>query len=185
VLFALQLVDVLGFGSVLAVCIGMLYLASRIEPHWVSKDGTRFMTSAQELDQWSAPFGRKHEVRVGIEEEVLSVRRRSMLKPSADLYFVEGKVPKPPRGREVYLLKKVTPTPEGTQLALRVPAKSKVVATLDAMVEARQRPTVAKSKPVPASTDEPESTTEPQTAAGLETTTDIPTIEPERRPGGE
>lgn len=145
-LLALQLIDVLGFGSVLAVCLGMLYLASRIEPHWVSKDGTRFMSSAQELDEWSTPFGRRHEVRVAVDDEVLSVRRRSMMRPTADLYFVEGKIPSPPRGREVYLLKKLTPTAERTQLALRVPAKSTIVPKLDAMVEARHRPPTTRSE---------------------------------------
>ena len=136
---ALQLIDVVGFGGVVAVCAGMLVLASRIEPHWASKDGRRFLTSAQEIDQFGTPFGRKHEVRVNIDDEALVVRRRSMLKPTADLYLLEAKVPSPPRGRAIYLLRKVNPTMERTQLALRVPAKSKVVAILDAILAANER----------------------------------------------
>lgn len=148
-LVAIQLIDVLGFGGIVAACAGMLYLAARIEPHWVSKDGHRFLTSAQELDQWGTPFGRKHEVRVSIDDEVLVVRRRSMLKPSADLYTVQAKVPSPPRGRAVYLLRKVSPTMERSQLALRVPSRSKVVDELDRMLPEHDRP-VSPPPPAPA-----------------------------------
>jgi hypothetical protein len=140
VLLAIQIIDVLGFGGIVAVCAGMLYLASRIEPHWVSKDGHRFLTSAQELDQFGTPFGRKHEVRVSIDDEVLVVRRRSLLKPSADLYTVQAKVPSPPRGRAVYLLRKVNPTMERSQLALRVPSRSKVVGQLDELLALHETP---------------------------------------------
>ena len=41
-----------------AVCGGLLYLAHRIEPHWVAKDGTRFITTAQPIDRTGATVGR-------------------------------------------------------------------------------------------------------------------------------
>jgi len=135
VIAAIHLIDILGFGGVAAVCLGMLWLSSRIEPHWASKDGSRFLTTANELDQWNTPVGRKHEVRCSFDDEALMVRRRSMLRPSADLYFVEAKVPNPPRGRQVYLLKKLDEaSTDRPRLALRVPANSKVVGRLDALL---------------------------------------------------
>lgn len=141
-LVAVQLIDIVGFGGVLAVCAGMLYLASRIEPHWAAKDGSRFLTVAQELDQWGTPFGRKHEVRVNIDPDTdaLVIRRRSLMRPSSDLYTLSAKVTSPPRGRAVFLLKKVNPTGEAVQLALRLPAKSKIVKRFDAILAANERP---------------------------------------------
>ncbi|HET9666094.1 MAG TPA: hypothetical protein VFP09_05040, partial [Desertimonas sp.] len=59
---ALQWVDVVGLIGILAACGGLYYLSSRIEPHWVAKDQSRFLTVAEELDQHGMPIGRKRDV---------------------------------------------------------------------------------------------------------------------------
>ena len=41
----------LWFLGAVAVCAGLLYLAYRIEPHWVAKDGSRFLTTAELIDR--------------------------------------------------------------------------------------------------------------------------------------
>lgn len=156
-LVAISPIDILGLAAIVAVCAGMLYLASRIEPHWVSKDDSRFLSTAQELDQWGTAFGRRHEVRVNIDADgdVLHLSRRSMLRPTSGVWTVAAKVPSPPRGRVIYLLKRVgeappaksrlgggssTVEPDTGQMALRVPTKSRVVPILDAMLDGAGRP---------------------------------------------
>jgi hypothetical protein len=157
VLVAISPTDILGLAAIIAVCVGMLYLASRIEPHWVSKDDSRFLSTAQELDQWGTAFGRRHEVRVNIDpdDNVLHLSRRSMLRPTSGVWTISAKVPTPPRGRVIYLLKRVgeapptksrlggrsaTVEPDTGQMALRLPAKSRVVPILDAMLDGTPRP---------------------------------------------
>ena len=41
-----------------AVCIGMLVVAHRIEPHWVAKDQRRFLTTSEEVDPLGTVIGR-------------------------------------------------------------------------------------------------------------------------------
>lgn len=159
-LLAIRLLDLLGLVGIIAACLGMLYLANRIEPHWVAKDQRRFLTTAQELDQWGTAFGRRHEVRVTIDtnDAVLNVSRRSMLKPTAGVWVIAARVPNPPRGRVVYLLQRVggtarppaksrfmgartpaTVEPDPGKMALRLPTKSRVVPILDAMLDGDRR----------------------------------------------
>jgi hypothetical protein len=127
--------DLLGFGAVFLVCGGLLWLANHIEPHWVARDGSRFLTTAQELDQWGLPTGRRREVRVKIDEEAeaLLISRRSLLRPSQGIWVVDAKPPDPPRNKAVYLLKEMTGS-ETNRLALRVPSDSKVAPRLDALL---------------------------------------------------
>ena len=46
-----------------AVCIGMLVVAHRIEPHWVSKDHRRFLTTSEQVDPLGTVIGRRKEVK--------------------------------------------------------------------------------------------------------------------------
>ena len=56
--------DLLWLLGAVVVCGGLYLLASRIEPHWVAKDGSRFLTTAQPIDRSGHNIGRKREVRV-------------------------------------------------------------------------------------------------------------------------
>jgi len=127
--------DILGLVTVVAVCGAMLYIANRIEPHWVAKDQRRFLTVAQELDEHGTLLGRKHEVRVHVDpdEDALLIRRRSTLRSGTGLWRVQAKSPSPPRGREVYILRSI----DGVgQMAMRLPARSKMIGRMDELLAA-------------------------------------------------
>jgi hypothetical protein len=136
VLAALQWIDIVGLLGIIAACGGLYYLSSRIEPHWVAKDRTRFLTVAQDLDQHGIPVGRRRDVRVHMddESEILLVSRRSIMKPdSGTIWTVKSKTTK--GKRNVYVLRPEEPSADVGLLALRVPKDSKVVPRLDEMLE--------------------------------------------------
>lgn len=124
--------DLLWLLGAVVVCGGLFLLASRIEPHWVAKDGSRFLTTAQPIDRSGRNVGRKREVRVAfLNGGDLLVSRRSILRTATGIWRIQARSPRPPKGRQVYLLRGVPADPDGELLAIRVPAGSKVVPTLD------------------------------------------------------
>jgi hypothetical protein len=127
-------IDIVGLIGILAACGGLYYLSSRIEPHWVAKDRSRFLTVAQELDVHGLPIGRRRDVRVHLdnESEALLVSRRSMLRPGSGMWTVKSKSTS--RNRNVYVLRPASPDDTGL-LALRVPQKSPVIPRLDELLE--------------------------------------------------
>ena len=149
---AAALLDVLGLIAILGVCGGMIYLANRIEPHWVAKDGRRFMAVAQDIDQFGQPSGRKREVRVHVEpdEDALFIRGRSMLRPSSGIWTVHGKSPKPPRGRIVYVLKKSSGDSAFDTMMLRFPEKSRMIPRMEELLAAATPGSPATPPPPPA-----------------------------------
>jgi hypothetical protein len=118
----------------IAVCAGMFFIAARMEPHWVAKDGTRFITTSQLIDRFGETIGRRREVRAAIlPDGSLLVSRRSIIKTTSGVWRIQAKSPNPPKGRHIYLLREIPPDPDGELLALRVPASSKIVPALDAI----------------------------------------------------
>lgn len=116
----------------LAACVGMLWVASRLEPHWVAKDGTRFLTTTQVVDRQGAPLGRRREMRFAIQPNgTLLASRRSLLRTVSETFRLAGKSPAPPRRKVVYLLDPIPPDADGSQLAVRLPAGSRVTPELD------------------------------------------------------
>lgn len=119
----------------IAACVGMLWLASRIEPHWVAKDGTRFLTTSQIIDRQGTPLGRRREMRLAIQHDgTLLASRRSLLRSKSETFRLAGKSPDPPRRKEIYLLEPIPPDADGLQMTLRIPAGSRVVDALDAIL---------------------------------------------------
>ena len=142
--------ELLLFVVVAAVCIGMVVLAIRIEPHWVAKDGSRFLTTAQPMDRLGRIIGRRREVRVSfLPDGRLMVSRRALVRSSSAVCRLEAKSPHPPKGRQVYLLRTMAADDDGELLALRVPAKSKVVPALDELVPQERDQPGAISAPTP------------------------------------
>jgi hypothetical protein len=136
VLVAVQLIDIVGLVGIIGACGGLYYLSSRIEPHWVAKDRTRFLTVVQDLDQHGIPSGRKRDVRVHLddESESLLVSRRSIMRPeSGTIWTVKSKSTK--GKRNIYVLRPQEPRADAGLLALRVPKDSKVVPRLDELLE--------------------------------------------------
>lgn len=132
----------------IAACVGMLWLAARIEPHWVAKDGTRFLTTSQIIDQQGTPLGRRRELRLAIQNDgTLLASRRSLLRTSSETFRLAGKSPHPPRRKQIYLLEPIPPDADGLQMTLRVPANSRVVPELDRILGLNARGTPGSAPP--------------------------------------
>jgi hypothetical protein len=117
-----------------AACVGLVYLGYRIEPHWVAKDGSRFLTTSQVIDHEGRAVSRRREVRGTIMGDgLVMLGHRSMLRTRSSLWRVVAR-DDPPRGRSRFVLDPVPADPFGEQLVLRVPRSSRLVAQLDALV---------------------------------------------------
>ena len=126
--------DLLWMLGAIVVCAGLFFAASRMEPHWVAEDGSRFITTSQLIDRFGQSIGRRREVRVAIlPDGGLMVSRRSLIKTTSGVWRIQAKSPNPPKGRQVYLLREIPPDPDGELLGLRVPASSRIVPALDAV----------------------------------------------------
>lgn len=125
----MSVLDVLLTLLALAACGGMLWLASRIEPHYVSKDGMRMVARMQRLGEFDLPDGRWREMRIRVDGSRLMVTARGARGMNLrGFYTVAGKSPEPPARREVYVL-------HGDHRALlRIPSSSKAVPVLDGLL---------------------------------------------------
>ena len=133
-------VDVLWMILAIGACAGLWYVGYRIEPHHVSKDGTRFLSSGQSISNVGDPDGRRREVWVkvlpGGRLEV-DVKRR--LRRDVTHWWIEGKAPEPPPRRAVYVLRTVSNLGTTQRMAIKLPAKSRAVAIMDeAMANTRK-----------------------------------------------
>lgn len=127
--------DVLWVVVPIAVLGGMLWLAARLEPHWVAKDRQRFLTTAAPVDGRGRLLGRPREVRAALTDDGrLLVARRARMRTQHEPMTVAGRAPDPPRGKVVFLLDAIPPDAAGTRLSLRLPAGSPMVPVLDGLV---------------------------------------------------
>jgi hypothetical protein len=133
--------SVLWFAGVLVVCAGLFYLAYVLEPHWVAKDGGRFLTTAETIDHEGKVVTRRREVRGTIMSDgLIMLGKRTMLRTRNNLWRLVGKQPEVRRGRLRYVLDTVPRDEFGEQLVLRVPVKSRLVPRLEALLADRTRP---------------------------------------------
>jgi hypothetical protein len=129
--------SVLWFVGAVALCIGLLVVAHRIEPHWVAKDGKRFLTMPEPVDRFGNAIGRRREVRgVLLQDGGVMLTQRSIIKSASSVWRVQAKSPRPPSGRQLYVLQSVPAAPDGSMLVLRMPAKSRLVPVLDRLAPA-------------------------------------------------
>ena len=120
--------DIVWFALTIIVLIAITIYALRMEPHWSSKDGTRFICRAQVLNAQHQAVGRWREVRGQIEGDDVLLRSRSLVSRGGAGKWrvhargvVDGK-------RHIYLLR----GEEGEQqLAVRLPAGSNTVPLLE------------------------------------------------------
>lgn len=119
-------------GSI-ALCVGLGWVAVKIEPHWVSRDGRRMLCMGQLLDHQGTPRGRWRETRVIIPTSgQLQVDQKRLLRRSTSYWSLEQQAP-PPSGRSrkaVFLLRGHDPDGSAALLALKLPAKSRAVPVL-------------------------------------------------------
>ena len=122
----------------LAGCGFLIWLARRIEPHWVSKDGRQFTCRVADIVPGKGEVGGWVEARVAATgDDALTVAvkpkfiRVSWTRTPIRVMRVQGRADSDGSRLVVYLL-----TGE-TQMALRVPKRSRAVATLDKLAAHR------------------------------------------------
>lgn len=122
------------------ICAGLLYAAYAIEPHWVAKDGTRFLTTSEQVDQYGTSLGRRREVRgVIMQDGTIMISKRSALRTQSTMFRVRGKSPQISRGRQQYVLEHIPADPDGDLMILRIPTKSPLTARFDGLVADAER----------------------------------------------
>lgn len=109
-----------------AVCGLMLWGASKIEPHWVSKDGERFTCRVQRLGHHDTPVGTWREMRAVVDGGKLRLSARGLRgREMYGDYEVVGKSEDPPKGKAIYICS------GPTRAVVRVPDGSRAVPALD------------------------------------------------------
>jgi hypothetical protein len=118
-----------------AVLGGLTYVGYSMEPHWVSKDGSRMMCVGQLLDEQHQPIGRWREVRAARLPDGawhVSQRRRIAARSLPGEYWtVEGEMPSPKSKRTQFVLRGRDSSGAATTLILRIPSSSRAVALLN------------------------------------------------------
>jgi hypothetical protein len=114
----------------LALCAGLGWLAFRMEPHWVSKDGERMLCAGQPMSAHGDPLGRWRETRVALMEPGhVQVEQKQRLRRSTSYWRIERQSDAPVRGKTIFLLR-ASSSNEAELLAIRLPAKSRAVVAL-------------------------------------------------------
>jgi len=125
-------VDVFWMVLAVLVCGALVYAGYRIEPHHVSKKGDRFLATGQWITSDGEANGRRREVWVNVmPDRQLQVDVKRRLHHDVSHWWIEGKSPSPPRRREVYVLRAVTVWGSTQRMTIQVPAKSKIIPTLE------------------------------------------------------
>lgn len=125
-------VNVLWMLLAIAVCAALVYVGYRIEPHHVSKNGERFLATGQWISNDGDADGRRREVWVNVmSERQLQVDVKRRLHHDVTLWSIEGKSPAPPPRRAVYVLRSVSAWGSTQRMTIQVPARSRIVETLD------------------------------------------------------
>jgi hypothetical protein len=122
---------IVGFVAVLA---GLYYAAFRVDPHWVSKDGRRFVCHGQLVDQYGNTLQTWREYRFEVidQQRIFARRRSRWTRRNEGVWRVTAKSENPPKKREVYLLASAE-SGNTDQMAIRLPASSRAVEVLEAM----------------------------------------------------
>ena len=128
----LCVVDFVWISLTVLVLAGMWWLGYKMEPHWVSKDGTRFLCNAQEIEK-GEPVGRLRETRITVMPDgLLIVARKRLVRRSYSRWQLVGKAPTPPKKLAVYLAQlREDGQAVPSMLSMRVPSKSRCVPVLD------------------------------------------------------
>jgi hypothetical protein len=130
--------DVLWIILTVAACVALYWLAWRVEPHYSSRDGRRFLTTGQFIDADGEPEGRFREFRAAvIANDIIEVSRRRNLARATATYRLIARAPNLSRKRVVYVLQATDPGALGDQLALRLPPSSRTTALLDSILQHR------------------------------------------------
>ena len=125
-------VDVFFVVLAVAICAALFYIGYRIEPHYVSKDGHRFLSTGQFISAHGDPEGRKREVWISVlPGNRLQMKAKRGLRRTVSDWSIEGKADEPPPRRAVYVLCSRTPGGTTHRMTIQLPSKSRAVAVLD------------------------------------------------------
>ncbi len=119
----------------LVVLGGMWWIGYRMEPHWISKDGQRFMCGAQEFFHGQLG-GHPRETQVAfLADDSLHITQKRMLRRQRSVWQLVGKAADPPKGLQIYVAQQsVDGVKTASMLALRIPTKSRCTEALDAVL---------------------------------------------------
>lgn len=132
-------VEYVWLALLIAVMAGLWWVAYRMEPHWSSRDGHRFLCMAQDLPTGFPP-GRPRETRVSVlDDGALVIGQKRSMRRRQSIWTLEGKAGDPPPRREVFVARERVDGVAGNRLALRLPADSRSVAVLDGLLEQSAR----------------------------------------------
>jgi hypothetical protein len=123
---------------VLGVLAGLAWVALRMDPHWVSKDGLRFTCRVQQVRQSGRVDGRWRDARCSIEGDHLRVAVRGLVGGPGRfaLYHVIGSSDDPPPRRAVFVIRNTAASGvDDGLLLLRLPASSRAIQRLEAIAE--------------------------------------------------
>ncbi|MCY7298766.1 MAG: hypothetical protein LH616_06105 [Ilumatobacteraceae bacterium] len=149
--------DYVWIALIIVVMSGMWWVAYRMEPHWVSRDGTRFLCTAQELEGANT-VGHPRETRVLITHDgALYVTQKRMMRRHTTMWTLVAKAPAAPRKMQVYVAKhRGAGSAIESHLAIRIPTKSRCIAILDDLLAKAE---ITASRPAPgtaATVDQPD-----------------------------
>lgn len=114
----------------IAVCAGLAWVAFRMEPHWVSKDGRSMLCSGQFIDAHGTPHGRWRETRVFVPEEgPLHIEQRRLMRRKASFWQLEQQA-EGSRRKAVFLARGHDVDGAPAFIALRLPASSRALPVL-------------------------------------------------------
>lgn len=152
--------EVVGFILALGLCAFLAWLGFRIEPHFVSKDGERFLCVGQKMNMQGDHLGRWRETRVVVDRGgKLQIDQKRFMRRSTTFWTVEAQSPAAPKRKAVFLLKGHDDQGLPMLLALRMPAKSRAVSTLSSLIRGHRStvpPTVPPNVPLaPAARPDP------------------------------
>ena len=154
--------------TVLAITAGcglLIWIAYRMEPHWVSKDGERMVCYSQGIGRGGWSDSRWREVRVArVRPDTVEVRQRRAgstgttrhdamayptrllqgRRPKVSYWKVIGPSDAPHKRRVIYLLDGSHDPNVPEMLALRLPLNSKAIPMLDAVAASRHSSTASR-----------------------------------------
>jgi hypothetical protein len=119
----------------LGLCGALMVLGYRIEPHYASKDGRRFLCTGQLVSRFGEPDGRRREVRISVlPDGALQMDTKRGMRRTISLWTLEGKAAEHPKRRLVYLLRGADGSGVTQRMTIRLPSTSRAVAILDSVV---------------------------------------------------
>jgi hypothetical protein len=124
-------VEYVWFVGTVALCAGLGWVALKIEPHWVSRDGRRMLCMGQEMDRTGSPRGRWRETRVAIPADgPLRIEQKRVMRRQVSYWTLVQQAPDAPRRKAVFLLRGHDRNGVDALFALRLPANSKALPLL-------------------------------------------------------